>query len=355
MRKLAIRNMSTGQTRNQITVSKLVEPVPQEWTEFSIPVPWGHIAGKTYGDPKGSPVLAIHGIMDNSGTFDTLVPLLSKSLYIVAIDLPGHGLSSHLPAGIPYHYIDMVSTLRRITNYFQWKKFSWLGHSLGAGLGAFFSATFPTHTNRYKYLQGQASKKLSCLKSANFEQPFVDRLVMIDVLIPLNGVTGDNYATKISLGVDAYLAMEEKHSLKQGPPSYEINAAVERLIKGTDNALTVETAKILMKRGTTRTADGKYSFSRDFRVKSRPTLGLTIEKCLEVITEIRSPVLFIKAKNSPWYWPPEICQQALDIYKSSCPTFLNVTLEGDHFIHLNEPEKVAGMINQFLVGDSLTL
>jgi len=27
----------------------------------SFPVPWGHIAGREWGDPTGTPVLALHG------------------------------------------------------------------------------------------------------------------------------------------------------------------------------------------------------------------------------------------------------------------------------------------------------
>lgn len=50
-------------------------------------------------------MLGLHGWMDNAGTFDRLAPLLSPSIYFVAVELPGHGLSSHLPAGVPYHFV----------------------------------------------------------------------------------------------------------------------------------------------------------------------------------------------------------------------------------------------------------
>jgi len=49
--------------------------------------------------------------------------------------------------------------------------------------------------------------------------------------------------------------------------------------------------------------------------------------------------------------PPEIRQRAFDIYKKNCPVFQLESFEGNHFLHLNEPEKLAGVINKFLVGD----
>ena len=30
-------------------------------SSLTIPVPWGHIAGKAWGQPSGQPVLAVHG------------------------------------------------------------------------------------------------------------------------------------------------------------------------------------------------------------------------------------------------------------------------------------------------------
>ena len=32
-----------------------------DFSVVTIPVPWGHIAGKAWGKPSGLPVLAVHG------------------------------------------------------------------------------------------------------------------------------------------------------------------------------------------------------------------------------------------------------------------------------------------------------
>ncbi len=69
-------------------------------------------------------------------------------LHVVAIDLPGHGKSSHRPRGSMYNSFQYVAdvqyaiegkvfililhlTIHYIVSALQWEKFSFLGHSLG--------------------------------------------------------------------------------------------------------------------------------------------------------------------------------------------------------------------------------
>ena len=68
---------------------------------MKIPVPYGYLSAKVWGSltQDSIKVIAMHGYMDNAGTFDRLIPLLPDNYYIVAFDLPGHGFSSHVPYG----------------------------------------------------------------------------------------------------------------------------------------------------------------------------------------------------------------------------------------------------------------
>ena len=67
----------------------------------------------------------LHGRQDNAGSFDKLIPLLPKSISVLCLDLPGHGLSSHYPEG-EYYYVHWEGAicLRRIVAYFKWNKVS---------------------------------------------------------------------------------------------------------------------------------------------------------------------------------------------------------------------------------------
>ncbi|XP_018368995.1 PREDICTED: serine hydrolase-like protein isoform X3 [Trachymyrmex cornetzi] len=105
----------------------------EQFTDIKLSVPWGHVAARTYGSPTGKPVLAVHGRLDNAGTFTRLMKYLPKELfYYVCIDLPGHGWSSHFPSWMILDVMDYAHALYFILEVLQWKTFIYLGHSLGA-------------------------------------------------------------------------------------------------------------------------------------------------------------------------------------------------------------------------------
>lgn len=61
-----------------------------QFEEVKIKLPYGgYIFGKWWGNRSIRPFLCIHGRQDNCGTFDRLIPLLSKEFSYLAIDFPG--------------------------------------------------------------------------------------------------------------------------------------------------------------------------------------------------------------------------------------------------------------------------
>ncbi|XP_018343424.1 PREDICTED: serine hydrolase-like protein isoform X3 [Trachymyrmex septentrionalis] len=111
----------------------------EQFTDIKLSVPWGHVAARTYGSPTGKPVLAVHGRLDNAGTFTRLMKYLPKELfYYVCIDLPGHGWSSHFPSWTILDIMDYAHALYFVLEALQWKTFIYLGHSLGAQIGLEF-------------------------------------------------------------------------------------------------------------------------------------------------------------------------------------------------------------------------
>ncbi|EAA03649.4 AGAP009435-PA, partial [Anopheles gambiae str. PEST] len=112
-------------------------------TEVQIPVPYGSIAGKWFGPKNVRPILCLHGWLDNSGTFDRLIPLLPPDVSFLAIDLPGHGYSSRIPDGMSYFQVDCIPLILRIMREYGWSKVSLMAHSMGAVIMFIFAALFP--------------------------------------------------------------------------------------------------------------------------------------------------------------------------------------------------------------------
>ncbi|MCL4127312.1 UNVERIFIED_CONTAM: hypothetical protein GTU68_010263 [Idotea baltica] len=70
---------------------------------------------------KKTPILALHGWMDNAGTWDHICPILDSDHPLVAIDAAGHGLSSPC-LGMGSYITDNLVTMERVLLYLQWNK-----------------------------------------------------------------------------------------------------------------------------------------------------------------------------------------------------------------------------------------
>ncbi|BES94382.1 Hypothetical protein NTJ_07191 [Nesidiocoris tenuis] len=292
--------------------------------DFEIPVGWGHIAGKAWGKPNtGFPVLCVHGIQDNAGTFDRLIPLLPKRFYWVAIDLPGHGHSSPFEDGHPIEFTHLVYSLKRVVDHFMWTKFYVMGHSLGAQLCTFFSGIYPD---------------------------LVVKAVFLDGLIP-STTPSDEYAKALCHKFDQYHAAEKALSQKTAP-SYSRSDAIKRLIKNRPSMITNESAKALIKRSLAVSGDG-FRYSTDQRFKLLPLPLITLNQCLNLLQSIKCQCLLIIAQDSlekmkkntlPMSYYSETAIKAMEMF----PNFTYKVIPGQHDVHLNDPKSVAALVIPFL-------
>ena len=85
-----------------------VSPKKVEGEEIQLTMPWGQVSGLSFGPTEGMPVLALHGWLDNANSFHELAAYLPPTVRFVAVDLPGHGFSSHRPVGAKYTFVDWV-------------------------------------------------------------------------------------------------------------------------------------------------------------------------------------------------------------------------------------------------------
>ncbi|XP_044015511.1 probable serine hydrolase isoform X2 [Aphidius gifuensis] len=289
--------------------------------EVSIPVPWGHISGKWWGPKDIQPILSIHGWQDNAGTFDNIANKLNNNkISLLCIDLPGHGLSSHIPDGTFYYVCwDGIIILRRIVKYYKWDKIKILGHSLGGAIGFLYAATYPDE---------------------------IDLLISLDIASP-SVKKIPNLVTSTGNQIDKYLKYE-KLTL-DNVPCYEYDEMLGIVLDAYNGNITRKSAEILMIRGMQPASlPGKYYFSRDPRLKVSMLGFLTADLSKQYAEQIKCPYLNIRALQGLKNEISGHYEEILDIIKKKSSKFEYQEVEGTHHVHLNDPEKVAPLIENFL-------
>lgn len=121
--------------------------------ELQFELPSLTIAAKQWGNPKGLPLLALHGWLDNANSFDRIAPLL-EGINLVALDLAGHGRSGHRPPGASYYLWDHVADLAEVVRQLGWRRFALMGHSMGAGIATWYAGAFPRQIERLLLIDG---------------------------------------------------------------------------------------------------------------------------------------------------------------------------------------------------------
>lgn len=113
------------------------------------------LAVMEWGDPGGVPLVALHGWLDNAAGF-TLLARLLPDVRLIALDLAGHGLSDHRPAGQPYYIWDNVADVLALVDELGLARVALLGHSMGAGVASLFAGAFPERVSQLFLLDGLA-------------------------------------------------------------------------------------------------------------------------------------------------------------------------------------------------------
>lgn len=311
------------------TMSSSSEPA----TETTWTCPDGvKIAGKRLtrigGSDKKLRFLALHGWMDNCATFDALSHGLIKklasdsngvSIDFVAIDLPGHGHSSHKsldgPTSVLAEYCYYVF---EVVRQLQWKTedLTVIGHSMGGSIALMFAAAFP-----------------------------VERIVMLDTLGPM-----PKPAEAISKNIRSHIKIRAQGKMPCSIyPSFE--KAVETRCKTPGllfpgkQYISESTARALVERGSTIMDDGRLQFRHDQRLNWPSVLFLTENQLMQmykdVVNQKTSTCLLTAIDGMPF--PPDkvsIVRNLLkpDMYKS---------LPGSHHFH-SDPDGVDGVVDAII-------
>jgi pimeloyl-ACP methyl ester carboxylesterase len=278
--------------------------------EIRIPIAGGFLAAKTWGDRSARPLLAVHGWLDNAGSFDPLAPLLAADRHVVAIDLRGHGRSTHLPPGGWSYYVDYFDDLHAVFDHFGWQRADLIGHSLGGTLASLFAAIYPER---------------------------VDDLVLIEALGPL-AAAADNALAQLRRALDQRRAFAGRKPLR-------IFSALDDAIAArmTANGLSAAAARTLVERGVVK-VDGGFTWASDPRLTLASPQRFTEAQVLAMLQGIAARTLLMLAQPATSY----LGSAMMDARAAQVAQIRVVHLPGNHHLHLEQADAVAAVVLEFL-------
>lgn len=276
--------------------------------EITLRVPGLTLAAKEWGDPTAPhKVLAVHGWLDNAATYDTLAPLL-ENIHLVAIDLPGHGRSEHRNENDTYHFIDWIPDVAAAADALSWKRFSIMGHSMGAAIAGMTAGTIPER---------------------------IVSVVLFDGVAPFTCAPADAPQTLAD-----YIKQRSRLLDKERPSYPSFDAALRRLQKVTQ--LEEHALRLLATRNTRQEGDRTF-WTYDDRLRRISPMRFTEEHNIAFLKRITAPVLFVRPTNGF-----QVEEGMLDRWVSAINDATRITPEGGHHVHLEHPERVARDVQAFL-------
>lgn len=111
------------------------------------------LSAKRWGCPDSTPVLALHGWLDNCASFDFLAPEIAQWDW-VCLDGAGHGRSDHRPHLGSYHLWQDVIDLFAVADHLGWRRFNLIGHSRGAMVAFLAAGACPERIGRLSLIEG---------------------------------------------------------------------------------------------------------------------------------------------------------------------------------------------------------
>lgn len=211
----------------------------------------------------------VHGWLDNANTFDLLAPYLPRNIRFLSLDLPGHGRSDHFPPGFIYDPRGYMAAIKRTMMAIGWRRFTYLGHSMGAVVGIMYTSVFPEDVKAF---------------------------ISIDIIKPWS-LAPERQPAALKKYFLQYFDNEDKAS--QPPLVYEEKELVKKTMEGS-RSLDERGARILLQRGA-RSAEGRNPgglvLTRDLRVKTYFIGFISFEEWIEMAKAITCPLLIVRVSQ----------------------------------------------------------
>ncbi|WP_047046785.1 alpha/beta fold hydrolase [Vibrio mexicanus] len=280
--------------------------------ENQYPVSSGHIAALEIGDANMSPIsiVFLHGWLDNAASFETTMLALhaiASSFHLCAIDLPGHGNSTHKPNSNFYPFHDYIDDLNQFLRILSPNRCLLVGHSLGALIASCYSAAFPEK---------------------------VSGLVQIEGYGPLSEQE-ESSVSRLRQGVQSRDRVRKKPRRLLS----SVEEAVARRAKV--NEIAGELIAPVVKRGIVA-AEGRYAWKHDSKLQTDSLYRMSPSHAAQVMKEIQCPMLTILGEQGfeHIHSQSEIRGDERELGTER----QRVVIEGGHHCHLESPVRVSDLI-----------
>jgi pimeloyl-ACP methyl ester carboxylesterase len=265
------------------------------------------LEGLHWANPGAPKVLCLHGWLDNAASFVPLAPYLD-SFDLLALDLAGHGFSSHRPKTSRYYFTDYLFDIDAALDKLGWDQCHLIGHSMGGGIASCLAAALPERVNR---------------------------LVLLDALGVLTLPPGQA-AEQLRLSM---LTVRKSRSFLR--PFESVEEAM--LARQKKSPLSDDAARLLCQRSLEHAGD-YYQWRTDPRLNWRSPQLSSDEQALELLAAIRAPTLVITTPMLIDHFGEEKAQRRLSAI-AGCQHVMN---DGHHHFHMEQAGQVGPRIAEFL-------
>ena len=289
-------------------IAALRPAVPLEWQINGLT-----LAGLSWGEPSGRPLLALHGWLDNAASFSQLAPLLTD-FHVVAPDLTGHGQSAHRSTDASYQIWDDLPEILGIVKALGWDTFDLVGHSRGAIIATLLASVYPER---------------------------VRRLVLLDAVTP-------QPIEESAFPVQMRKALDDKPRLLIR--ANKVFACLEDAVASrTRNGLSETAAKLLVERNL-NTCSGGMTWTTDPRLHGASAVKLTGAQIRAVLEALDMPTLLIRAGETV-----DQASEYVAFAQRSIDDLVVQTIKGEHHFHMESGVKeVEQYMKRFLLETNKT-
>ena len=261
------------------------------------------LALHTLSDGPGTPVLCLHGWLDQAHAFWALAQ--ARPGRHLAMDHRGHGASDPIPPGCYPYLADMVADLDAVVGHLG-EPVDLVGHSMGGTIALLYAAARPAMVRRLVIIEG-----LGALDGSERQQ--LPRLRAF-----LDGLRSPPAPMAVASPADAAARLRKRHP-----------------------RLDPHHAALLGEHGTVQTPTGwRWAFDPLHIVKG--PYPPSEEQLCAIIAAVEAPTLLLWGSDG-WYAPALVAARTVHFRQVQ-----STTIEGGHMLPYDNPAALAAAIDPFL-------